>query len=148
MPQNKSTSLLVSQWQTIHNSHESYEHYALVIKLLALCLTASAFVFSLPALLTLALIAILWLQEGIWKTFQARAAQALIQIEASLSHKNGQTNEHSAALPDTVDILTLYKSWQDKRGSVVELIIEYISSSVKPTVIYPYLPLMLLVIIF
>ena len=65
-----SKTLLSQQWQTMHNSYENYEQYALIIKLITVVIAVFAWSFSLPNYITLALIALLWLQEAIWKTFQ------------------------------------------------------------------------------
>lgn len=131
-----SKQLLVEQWQTLHNSHEKYEHYALIIKLVAVSTTLAAFAFSITQYAVLLLLAILWLQEGIWKTYQSRTADAIIALENKLA-----SNE-------TEQPYLFYKAWQASRSGVVGLIGEYIGNSLKPTVIYPYVPLMLVCIIF
>ena len=76
-----SKQLLLQQWQILHNNHEDYEQYALIIKLVATALTLFSITFSLATFVTLLLLAILWLQEGIWKTFQCRTASAIIAMK-------------------------------------------------------------------
>jgi len=137
-----SKQLLVEQWQTLHNSHESYENYALIIKLVAIVLTLLALTFSLVTLVTLLLLATLWLQEGIWKTFQQRTESAIIAIEDKLELSDDEQTDESTAP------YLFYKQWQANRPSTKGLICEYISNSLKPTVLYPYFPLMFVVIIF
>ena len=61
---------LQQEWNTLQNNIERYEHSALWLKLAAIALTLSA--GSLPPVLAPALLLILWLQEGIFRTSQAR----------------------------------------------------------------------------
>lgn len=137
-----SNQLLVEQWQTLHNNHESYENYALIIKLVAVVITVFIFTFSITTFVALLLLATLWLQEGIWKTFQQRTASAIIAIEDKLNlNEAEQTSE-------AVKPYLLYQQWQENRPTTKALIAEYISNSLKPTVLYPYLPLLLVVLLF
>jgi hypothetical protein len=138
----KSIHLLVEQWKTLHNNHERYEQYALIIKLTAVASTLLVFTFSVNTLASLLLITTLWLQEGIWKTFQSRTVDAIIAIEDKLA-----LNE-SEQLSETDQTYLLYTQWQANRPNVTMLITEYVNNSLKPTVIYPYLPLIILIIIF
>lgn len=137
-----SKQLLLQQWQTLHNNHESYESYALIIKLVATAITLLSLTFSLTALVALLLVAVLWLQEGIWKTFQCRTANAIIAIEDKLA-----LNEAEQTSESTKPYL-MYKQWQMNRPTSKALIAEYMANSLKPTVLYPYLPLMFVVVIF
>ena len=137
-----SKQLLVEQWRTLHNNHENYENYALIIKLVATAITLLAFTFSVATFVALLLLVTLWLQEGIWKTFQQRTANAIIAIEDRLDiHNDEQSNE-------LMKPYLLYKQWQANRPAAKTLIAEYVSNSLKPTVSYPYFPLMLVVLIF
>ncbi|HBY88405.1 MAG TPA: hypothetical protein DEO86_21340 [Colwellia sp.] len=137
-----SKQLLVEQWHTLHNNHETYENYALIIKLIATTITLFAFTFSVATFVTLLILAIFWLQEGIWKTFQQRTANAIIAIEDKLALNEVEQKDESNKP------YLLYKQWQDNRPNTKKLIAEYVSNSLKPTVMYPYLPLLLVVIIF
>ncbi|WP_057830910.1 hypothetical protein [Colwellia sp. TT2012] len=137
-----SKQLLLQQWQTLHNNHECYENYALIIKLVATAITLLSFTFSLTALVALLLIAVLWLQEGIWKTFQCRTANAIMLIEDKLALNEAEQTSES------MQPYLMYKQWQINRPTSKALISQYVSNSLKPTVLYPYFPLMLVVIIF
>jgi hypothetical protein len=137
-----SKQLLVEQWQTLHNNHETYENYALIIKLVATTITLFAFAFSVATFVTLLILATLWLQEGIWKTFQQRTANAIITIEDKLAQNEVEQKDESN------EPYLLYKHWQVNRPKTKKLIAEYVSNSLKPTVMYPYLPLLLVVLIF
>ncbi len=137
-----SKQLLVEQWHTLHNNHETYENYALIIKLVATTITLFAFAFSVATFVTLLILATLWLQEGIWKTFQQRTANAIITIEDKLAQNEVEQKDESN------EPYLLYKHWQVNRPKTKKLIAEYVSNSLKPTVMYPYLPLLLVVLIF
>ncbi|PKG81175.1 hypothetical protein CXF85_20705 [Colwellia sp. 75C3] len=136
-----SKQLLVEQWQTLHNNHENYESYALIIKLVAVAITLFALAFSVTSIVTL-LLATLWLQEGIWKTYQQRTVNAIIEIEGKLDLNEAEQTDES------MKPYLVYKQFQTNRPAVKALIAEYISNSLKPTVVYPYVPLMFLVFIF
>lgn len=137
-----SKQLLIEQWHTLHNNHETYENYALIIKLVATTITLFAFAFSVATFVTLLILATLWLQEGIWKTFQQRTANAIITIEDKLAQNEVEQKDESN------EAYLLYKHWQVNRPNTKKLIAEYVSNSLKPTVMYPYLPLLLVVLIF
>jgi hypothetical protein len=137
-----SKQLLVEQWRTLQNNHENYENYALIIKLVATAIALFAFIFSVTSMVTLLLLATLWLQEGIWKTYQQRTVNAIMAIEDKLAlNEAEQTNE-------SMKPYLVYKQWQENRPGTKALIVEYVSNSLKPTVLYPYFPLMLVVLIF
>jgi hypothetical protein len=82
-----SNNLLSQQWLSLHNDHEHYERYALLIKLFAIVITLTSFVFSMPPLIITVLLVITWLLEGVWKTFQARTASAIITIEKKIKRR-------------------------------------------------------------
>jgi hypothetical protein len=123
---------LSKQWHTLHISHEQYEHLSLIIKLVAIIITAIFIGFGLSLLTTLLIAAVFWLQEGIWKTFQARACNAIIELEEEIN--NGTT----------VSSYQLYSHWQTNRPSSSKLVAEYITNALKPTVMFPYAPLMVI----
>ena len=137
-----SKQLLIEQWQTLHNNHENYESYALIIKLVATAIALFAFTFSVATFVALLILATLWLQEGIWKTFQQRTANAIIAIEDKLALSESELSSES------IKPYLVYKQWQANRPSTKALITEYVCNSLKPTVLYPYFPLMLVVLIF
>jgi len=125
-----------NEWQTLHNNHESYEQYALVIKLIAIIIFSLNLIFEMPVIIAISLLLILWLQEGIWKTYQSRIAKRIILIENEISGLSQDTQEK---VP-----FQLYSSWQKEGTNGIDLVKEYISNALKPTVIYPYIILVLL----
>ncbi|TMM44910.1 hypothetical protein [Colwellia ponticola] len=140
-----SKQLLIAQWQTLHNSHENYEHYALIIKLVTIVMTVLALAFSINTLTLLLILATLWMQEGIWKTYQQRAVSAIIAIEDKLAPTQLEQLEQKNELTKAH---LVYTQWQANRPNSTALIAEYIQNALKPTVLYPYFPLMLVVVIF
>lgn len=119
---------LAQEWTTLQNQHEAYERSALLIKLLAVVLVAAGFWFPSPPLVAALLILVLWAQEAILKTWQARLAERLVVIEAALG---GQTSVET--LP-----FQLHTQWQAQRPSSVGLLLEYAKSALRPTVAFPY----------
>ena len=136
---------LTKEWQELHNSIESYEHLSLLIKLLAISLTVLLITFTEINHITLLVLAVLWLQEGIWRTYQARTTSRIVLIERYLTpikeNDNSLTDENSTVA------FQFYSQWNENRAGSVALIKEYIQNSIKPTVIYPYLPLMVIALI-
>jgi hypothetical protein len=137
-----SNNLLSQQWLTLHNDYEQYERYALLIKLTAIVMSLTALVFSISPLSTTLLLVITWLLEGVWKTFQARTAFAIITIEKKL--KEDEVIKHSKK---PITYYSMYTQWQINQRDLFTLVIEYLTSSLKPTVLFPYIPLFMLVII-
>ena len=125
----------MTTWQTLHNSHEKYEHLALIIKLCSVALVAVCLATSVSIIICILLLALLWVQEGIWKTYQARTCDAIINLE-----QQSNTDDFNSCL--------LYSEWQSNRPSSSTLIREYIKNTLKPTVMFPYLPLMVILLFF
>ena len=125
---------LVKEWQSLHVSHEQYEQYSLIIKLFSVALTLFSLAFYQVGLVSVLLLGILWLQEGIWKTYQARTCNRIELIEQALKNNN-------------LVAFQFYSQFAEQRPSAVGLIKEYITNSLKPTVIFPYVPLICIIII-
>ena len=130
----ESNVLLVKEWQSLHNSHEQYEQYALIIKLFSVAVTLLSLAFSHESMVIILILAVLWLQEGIWKTYQSRTCLRVELIERALVENN-------------LVAFQFYSQWSDNRPSSVGLVIEYIKNSLKPTVIYPYIPLIFITLV-
>ncbi len=119
------------EWLALQSQHERYEALALGVKLVAFAGT----VLVSDNTLALALLALLWLQEAVLKTFQGRLGDRLLAIEPAL--KIGQ---YSAAMQ-------LHSDWLASRPRGAGLIAEYLKSALRPTVALPYPLLMLLVVL-
>jgi len=123
-------SLLSQEWTNLHQDHERYDRYGLLIKLTAVlaCLVSLGLAMSLW--LAVIFVLVLWLQEGIWRTVQARTGERLLAIEKSLAD--------SGDLP----AMQFYNNWEASRPGTVGLIKEYLLNAIRPTVAYPYVILL------
>ena len=130
----ESNTLLVKEWQSLHKSHEVYEQYALIIKLFSVATTLFSLAFYHENPIIILVLAILWLQEGIWKTYQARNCFRIELIERAL-------------IEDNLTAFQFYSQWANNRPSAMGLIVEYIKNSLKPTVIFPYIPLIFITLV-
>lgn len=128
-------ALLAAEWQTLQNQHEHYERSALVIKLTCLAVAVVALAAGLTLALVCALIALFWVQEGIFKTFQGRLTERLLQVEDLLARTT----------PTPGQAMQLQTGWLARRPRGLALIAEYLASTVRPTVAFPYVPLLAIV---
>jgi len=127
-----------NEWIVLHGDIEKYERFSLVIKLLSVMLSVFSIAFIANGWVTVVFILVLWLQDGIWKTFQKRLETRIVFIEQKLKNESDKSFTG----------FQLYSQWENKRQGVVGLIKEYLLNSVKPTVAYPYACLVLLVLVF
>ncbi|BBB28054.1 hypothetical protein [Neptunomonas japonica] len=132
------SNTLVNEWNTLQTQSDSYEKHSLYIKLLAIAITAStALLIAKTSLYIVIILAILWLQDAIWKTFQARISDRLIKVETALQETNSANN-----LPPC----QLNSEWLAKRSGFVGLIKEYLCHAVRPTIAFPYILLIGLIL--
>lgn len=117
---------LQQEWELLHLDHERYDRNALYIKLAAIICCLLSLAYQLPLLLSTLFVLTLWLQEGIWRTFQSRIADRLLLVEKGLNTK------------ETILAFQLYSRWEQDRPSTTALIKSYINNSVRPTVAFPY----------
>jgi hypothetical protein len=133
--------ILKSEWITLQNQFDSYEKFSLFIKLFSI-LICCILVFSLNAgLWSLLVVAILWLQDAIWKTFQNRIGQRLEVVEQAIQDNPNHVPEHLLHTGMQFNL-----AWNQSRPQAIGLISEYIKQSLKPTVAYPHVLLIALVI--
>lgn len=124
------TDYLSLEWQTLQNQFDSYEKYSLIIKLVAIFTTALALGFEFNLLVTVLIVGVFWLQDGIWKTFQGRFETRLLAIEAALAANHNETG------------CQFNQQYQQSANSGLGLITEYLKQSLRPTVMYPYVVLL------
>jgi hypothetical protein len=124
------SSPLNEEWQTLHQDFERYDRYSLLIKLTAVL--SSLIIIGLAINLWIAIIFILviWLQEGIWRTVQARTAERLLALEEMIKSD------------DQKSAMQFYSNWEATRHSAAGLIKEYLLNALRPTVAYPYIILL------
>ncbi|KQP14077.1 hypothetical protein [Pseudorhodoferax sp. Leaf267] len=128
------TDLLGREWTALHRDCELQERSALWIKLGAVALSVVALALAFDTVLTLLLLAVLWLQEAIVRTGQSRLNARLLNIETLLR----------APLPGAGQACQLYSEWAASRPGHLGLIGEYLGNALRPTVAFPYAVLLVL----
>ncbi|PKG98268.1 hypothetical protein [Paraglaciecola sp. MB-3u-78] len=137
----KQLPMLQSEWITLQNQFDSYEKCSLAIKLFSILLCCML-VFALDAgAWPLLVAAILWLQDGIWKTFQNRIGKRLEVVEQAIQDNPHHLPEHLLQMGMQFNL-----AWTQSRPRAIGLVREYIQQSLKPTVAYPHVVLVFLVI--
>ncbi len=117
-----------TEWSVLQNQFDSYEKFSLIIKLTNVIVTL-LLLFALHAGLWAVMFAVLlWLQDGIWKTWQSRINRRLLEVENALNSE----------LPDVTGPLQFNQSWLAARPGVAAMVKEYGRSALAPTVAYPH----------
>ena len=129
---------LIQEWLALQKQTDDYEKYSLLIKLFNIMIVVFAFSYSLPYIVTFVIVAIVWLQDGIWKTFQSRTEQRIMKLEQGIAEFEEGKGELSI-LP-----FQLNRQFRENRASTVGLLTEYFKQSLRPTVAFPHLFLLLL----
>ena len=140
MPNNTMTNqdkpAFTQEWAVLHADHEKYERYSLLIKLFSVLICFFSLVSALSVVISIILIAVIWLQDGIWKTFQSRMSDRILLIERYIKEQAAGDSEEVA--------FQFYTDWERSPKTTVGLVKEYIKNSFRPTVAYPYAVLILL----
>jgi cell division protein FtsL len=131
---------LKKEWLLQQAETDRYEKCALGIKLFTVAIVALLLIsqpllmFSWAVLIVL-VVGLLWLTEGVWKTYQARIDQRLLQLEQALEQE--QTAQ------------AFYYQLQFERSREGRsLVSEYLKNSLRPTVAYLYVSLMAITLIY
>jgi hypothetical protein len=132
------TSPLGHEWITLQNNHEQYERCSLLIKLGSMALLLACIAMQLDAPATCLLLLIMWVQEGIFRTSQSRLGARILRIEGLLRQ----------AVPETSFGYQLHSEWQASRPGFRGLLAEYGKSMAQPTVAFPHIVLILIVIVW
>ena len=136
---------LQQEWIVLHQGHEHYEHFALLIKMLAIALVSVGYFLFSNSFVLILLVLVLWGQESIWKTYQGRTAARLIALEEAMLHADVNAGRNGTE-PQSLKGFQFYSDWQANRGTNTGLVGEYLSYARKPTVAFPYLLLLLIVL--
>jgi len=129
MPLLDNTEAAAQEWAILQPLYERYEWSALTIKLLAVALFSAGLVIDVLAPWLILLCLVLWLQEGIFKTYQARLGARLWQLEQLLA---------GDAVTNGTLAFQLHRSWAAQRAGAHDLLLEYLRSASRPTVAFPY----------
>jgi len=128
------------EWVVLHNDHEKYERYSLLIKLVSVIICFVAISFDLSSVIAILFIGIIWLQDGIWKTFQSRMSDRILLVERYIKEQAVSDNGEVA--------FQFYSDWDKSPKGTASLLKEYFRNSIRPTVAYPHAVLVLLQVVF
>ena len=128
---------LSQEWTTLQNNHERYETGALLIKLLAVLLFFAGAALAIEPWVLCLVLLVLWLQEGIFKTYQSRLGDRLLQLERLLANPG--------EAPDQA--FQLHSAWLLQRKGMAGLLAEYAASACRPTVAFPHAVLVIAVLV-
>ena len=123
-----------TEWCLLQNQFDSYEKHSLQIKLLSVIVLLSAEISGISTVFTVLLLMVLWLQDAIWKTFQSRIEPRLLQLEKYIS-------EGSEESP-----FQFNSEYHKVRLRGAALISEYLHQSIRPTVAFPYVLLIVVLV--
>ena len=123
---------LETEWCLLQSQYDSYEKHSLYIKLMSVVVVLTSEVMGGTSLFILLLMAVLWLQDGIWKTFQSRIEFRLLQLENSISEGTAERGYQ------------FNNGFLKTRMSGLALIAEYVRQSIRPTVAFPHIVLVVM----
>ena len=126
-------SNLQQEWLALHSSYEQSEHMSLFIKGFNLSVFIVLVIFQQPLLLSLSIIALVWVLEAIWKTFQSRTEARLLLLESLMRDEL-----------DDAQAFQFYSQWSEQRPNSKDLVHDYVTQAMRPTVAFPHAALLLL----
>lgn len=135
------TTWLTQEWQVLQREFDSYEKYALIIKLVAIVLFFAWSSLAAQSWLGILGLFLLWGQEAIWKTYQSRIETRLLAVERALASASNPEHESSAngfSNEEMVKAFQFNSAFTVQRGGVASLIKEYASQALRPTVAFPH----------
>lgn len=138
MPLLDNTDAAAQEWVLLQPLYERYEGSALFIKLLAVALFSVGLVMDVLVPWLVLLCLVLWLQEGIFKTYQGRLGARLLQLEQLLA---------GDAAASGTPAFQLHRGWAAQRAGASGLLLEYLRSARRPTVAFPYAVLILVALV-
>lgn len=124
-----------AEWLALQEQQEGYERSALLIKLAAVAAFIAMQAFAMALSGAAAVLLVLWFQEAILKTFQARLCERLLRVELRLREAPGADRAEAAPMQ-------LHSEWQTARPRGAALLTEYLANACRPTVAFPYLVLL------
>ncbi|MBL0711080.1 MAG: hypothetical protein JJV99_08725 [Colwellia sp.] len=124
-----------TEWCLLQEQFDSYEKHSLYIKLLSIIIFSAVEVLEVITIFTMVIFLVLWLQDAIWKTFQSRIESRLLQVERCILEKNKS------------DSFQFNSEFHKVRTTGLSLINEYFSQSIRPTIAFPHIMLVLILLI-
>lgn len=123
------------EWSLLQNQFDSYEKVSLFIKLFAVGVATASVLNTGNNALVLLILGILWLQDGIWKTFQSRIESRLLQLESFFADEQADSSGKQRPFQ-------FNSEYQSGRGGLASLIGEYLGQAIRPTVAFPHAALL------
>jgi hypothetical protein len=118
---------LGQEWTTLQNNFEQAERHALLVKLTAVVLCVGGYTLGAPFELIGGTALLLWVQESLCRTTQARLGERIVRVEALVRN----------AAPAT-SACQLHTEWLASRKGGLGLLAEYAGHALRPTVAFPY----------
>jgi len=106
-------------------------------------LVLASIALSISFVVSVSLILIIWLQDGIWKTFQARSEARLLELERAYAEVKSSGEKECTLIG-----FQLNNEFLLNRPSVAKLLRQYLIQSVRPTVAYPHVILVLVLFFY
>ncbi len=131
-------SLFEKEWEVLQNQYDSYEKFSLLIKVFAISVVLLGVGLSINFVFLVCITFVLWLQDGIWKTFQSRIEQRLYLIEGEIASQNTELNKS----------FQFNSEFINNRPNHLGLIKLYVEQSLRPTVAFPYIVLIPLILAY
>lgn len=128
---------LQQEWQLLQAEHEHAERMAFWLRAGAILLCFASLAIAMDLLLSGLLLVVLWLQEAIVRTGQARVGARLLQVETALRDIDG--NAQSA--------FQMHSGWVAARGQGPGLLAEYAGHARRPTVAVVYAALLAILLL-
>ncbi len=123
-----------SEWCLLQSEFESYEKHSLYIKLMSVLILFLSEAFNVDTSAILFLLLVLWIQDSIWKTFQSRLEPRLLKIEKNIREDNQSYD------------FQFNHEYQAAEKSGVSKILEYVRQSIRPTIAFPHVVLIMIVV--
>ncbi|WP_196157131.1 hypothetical protein [Reinekea sp. G2M2-21] len=130
---------LQQEWLLHQAQYDAYERMSLIIKLFAIAALIAMLALMIDFLLSLVTLSVIWLLDGIWKTYQSRIEQRLLVLEAALGT--------DAESPSTAQAFQFNREFERLRPSGTGLFVEYLKQACRPTVAVVYAVLILVLLI-
>lgn len=125
------TSALALEWATLQNNFEQADRTALGLKLAAIVLWLGGYALGLPCALLAGTALLLWVQESLCRTSQARLGERILRVEALVKTAAPGTEPTGQACQ-------LHTEWLASRRGSLGLLAEYGRHALRPTVAFPY----------
>jgi len=133
-------SAAATEWSLLQNQFDSYEKYSLLIKLVGVLVLSATVLVDKPGPSVAGILVVLWMQDAIWKTFQARIESRLLELESVLTDDNAPCSATRGS------IYQFNTAFLENRPRGVALLREYLLQAARPTVAFAHVALLAILI--